>query len=376
MASGRYVRYQTATGRTIGSGPHRPHHCGRRVGGVRWSDRPQTGDMLMITVRAESASRLWLETVGAVLAQGAPCDPRGLGTLELVGAHLTPTDPRRRLVCVPPTRVINAAFAAAETVWILAGVDDDWIYTYNQRLREFADGHVLRGAYGPRLRSWAGEIDQLDQVRRELIADPSSRRAVIQLWDPARDHQGHRDVPCTLGCWFVLRGGRLDMHTMMRSQDLWLGFCYDIFAATVLHELMAGWVGADLGAYHHHVGSLHLYDEHLDYARQLLSGNMPGSAGRVSPAMPPLAMPWEGLDPLLQAVIGGQPCGHPGWAEAAEVMRSYRIYKSGDLAGGRDLARRTHGPLAQALTAWYVHLDRAAALLDPTSSTSVPGGSA
>lgn len=335
----------------------------------------------MIAVRAESASRLWRETVDAVLAHGAPCDPRGLGTWEVVGAHLTLTQPRRRLVCVPPTRVINAAFVAAETVWILAGVDDDWIYTYDRRLREFADGHVLRGAYGPRLRSWAGRVDQLDQVRHQLTADPCSRRAVIQLWDPTRDHEGHRDVPCTLGYWFALRDGRLDMHTMMRSQDLWLGFCYDLYAATVLHELMAGWVDAELGAYHHHVGSLHLYDEHLPYARHLIS-NVPevgSGTGLLSPVMPSLTLPWDDLDPLLRAVIEGQPCGHPGWAEAAEVMRSYRIYKSGDPAQGRELARRTPGPLAQALTAWYDHLDRAAALLDSASSTvgssSGPGGS-
>jgi thymidylate synthase len=38
------------------------------------------------------------------------------------------------------------------------------------------------------------------------------------------------------------------MHTTMRSQDLWMGFCYDIFAATVLHEVLAGWPGAQLVA--------------------------------------------------------------------------------------------------------------------------------
>ena len=326
----------------------------------------------MITVRAESASRLWRQTVDAVLAHGAPCDPRGLGTWEVIGAHLTLTQPRRRLVYVPPTRVINAAFAAAETVWILAGVDDEWIYTYNRRLREFADGHVLRGAYGPRLRSWAGRVDQLDRVRHQLIADPSSRRAVIQLWDPARDHEGHRDVPCTLGYWFALRNGHLDMHTMMRSQDLWLGFCYDLYTATVLHELMAGWVAAELGVYHHHVGSLHLYDEHLPSARHLISTTTLDSAGLVSPVMPSLMLPWEDLDPLLRAVIEGQPCRHSGWAETAEVMRSYRIYKSGARAEGREVARRTPGPLAQALIAWYNHLDRAAALSDPTRETPSP----
>ncbi|WP_395107571.1 thymidylate synthase [Actinomadura sp. SCN-SB] len=316
----------------------------------------------MITVKGESASRLWVEGVRAVLQHGLPCEPRGLSTLEVVGAHLVLTQPRRRLVHMPPSRVLNAAFAAAETVWILSGSDDAWIYTYNRRLTEFTDDDVLRGAYGPRLRTWAGTIDQLDQVRRQLLTDPSSRRAVIQLWDPARDHLGHRDVPCTLGYWFALRSGRLDMHTMMRSQDLWLGFCYDLYAATVLHELMAGWVGAQLGAYHHHVGSLHLYAEHLPAASALAASKVstlvhpPFTGG--DGVMTPLTLPWQDLDTVLHAVLEGRPCGHPGWAETAAVMCSYRLYKSGDQSGGRDLARRTQGPLPTALTSWYDHLDQ------------------
>ncbi len=297
----------------------------------------------MINVTAASASELWVKTVRVLLAQGGRAAPRGLTTLEVVDAHLELTCPRRRLIAVPPARVINAAFAAAETVWILAGLDCDWIYTYNRRLTEFTDGNVLQGAYGPRLRAWPGtngeQVDQLDQVRRELQADPATRRAVIQLFDPARDHQGHRDVPCTLGYWFIVRDGRLDMHSTMRSQDLWLGFCYDVFTATVLHELLAGWIGAELGSYHHHVGSLHLYAEHVPRAHDDLPATVaPG------PTMPSLATGWEDLGPLLQEVIGGQPCGHPGWAEIGEVMRSYRVWKAGDRDDARTIADQANGP--------------------------------
>jgi thymidylate synthase len=313
----------------------------------------------MIALQADSATRLWLRTVAALLARGTTCGPRGLKTLEVIDTHLVLTEPRRRLVSAPPSRVLNAAFAAAETVWILAGVDDDWIHTYNQRLIRLVDNQVLQGAYGPRLRSWAGRTDQLDQVRRELLSDPSSRRAVVQLWDPARDHQGHKDVPCTVGYWFVQRGGRLDMHTTMRSQDLWLGFGYDIFATTVIHELMAGWIGAELGTYHHHVGSLHLYDEHLDAARALSGEAVSDRDGPQTTQMPGLVLPWEELDPLLQAVTAGDPVDHTGWQEFNEVMASYRVYKSGDRKDARDAATQAAGPLGAALVDWYDHLDRA-----------------
>ena len=35
------------------------------------------------------------------------------------------------------------------------------------------------------------------------------------------------------------------MYASMRSQDLWLGFCYDIFTATFMQELLVGWLGED-----------------------------------------------------------------------------------------------------------------------------------
>jgi thymidylate synthase len=305
----------------------------------------------VLSLSAGSASELFAVACAAVVADGQPVAPRGRATVEVLGAHLRLTEPRRRLVGLAPVRVVNAAFAAAETVWILSGSDAEWIYAYNSRLVEFTDGGRLMGAYGPRLRGWAG-VDQLDVARRRLLRDQGSRRAVIQLYDPARDSGAHKDVPCTLNYRFYLRGGRLEMHTSMRSQDLWLGFGYDIFTATVLHELMAGWLGVNLGSYHHHVDSLHLYAEHLDAARTLPAAVEPG------PMMPSLRTPWDGFDTVLHQVQGGELPVRAGWAEFAQVMRSYRVWKAGDRADARTLAAAADGPLARGLESWYDHLDR------------------
>jgi thymidylate synthase len=305
----------------------------------------------MLMLSAGSANELFAAACAAVLDGGARVAPRGLPTRELLGAHLRLTDPRRRLVDLPPVRVLNPAFAVAETVWILSGSDEPWIYGYNQRLAEFADHGVLMGAYGPRLRRWRGTVDQLDQVRRLLLTDPDSRRAVVQLFDPARDFRGHRDVPCTLGYRFYLRQGRLHMHTSMRSQDLWLGFCYDLFTATLLQELLAGWLDVPVGEYHHHVDSLHLYDDIIDAAKSL-----PGTV-EASVALPAPAVPWDEFDAVLAQVITGERPAQPGWVQYAAVMRSYRMWKSGDRPGARRAATRTTGSLARALDRWYDHLE-------------------
>ena len=232
----------------------------------------------------------------------------------------------------------------------MSGSDAPWIYDYNERLAEYADDGRLMGAYGPRLRRWRGTTDQLSQVLDTLSRDPGSRRAVIQLYDPETDARGHKDVPCTLGYRFFLRDGSLHMHTTMRSQDLWLGFCYDIFAATVLHELLAGWLGAQLGRYVLSVDSLHLYAADIPRAQSLPPEVMPG------PQMPSLTAPSATFDRLLAAVINGRNPGNPGWSELAAVMASYRARKSGDPGTARTLAD-VPGPLAAALNRWYRYLD-------------------
>ncbi|MEV5407297.1 thymidylate synthase [Thermopolyspora sp. NPDC052614] len=301
------------------------------------------------TLVADSVTELFTSAV-ALTMRGRRVSPRGMGTREVLDVRLLLRRPRARLLFLPPARVLNTAFAVAETVWILSGSNDPWIYTYNDRLRRYADDGVLRGAYGPRMRRWHNRTDQLDKVLATLRNDPDSRRAVIQLYDPTHDADGHRDVPCTLGYRFHLRDGRLHMATTMRSQDLWTGLPYDMFAATVLHELMAGWLGVELGDYHHHVDSLHLYDTDVDKAKAVPSDPRPGSE------LPDLTTPWEGFDDLLVRVTTGQEITHSGWAAMACALASYRRWKDGDRNTAVDLADRIPGPIGHGMRGWYAEL--------------------
>ncbi|MFM9442610.1 thymidylate synthase [Streptomyces acidiscabies] len=299
----------------------------------------------MTTLTADTVAELFTGAV-ALARNGEQVSPRGMATHEVLDVHMVLIQPRARLLEAPPARVINPAFAVAETVWHLSGSDAPWIFDYNAKLRQYADNGVLRGAYGPRLRAWHSEVDQLHRVVDLLREDPDSRRAVIQLYDPVRDAAGHKDVPCTLGFRFHLRDGRLHMSTTMRGQDVWIGLPYDLFFFTVLHELVAGWLDADLGLYRHHVGSLHIYDRDLDRADALTE---------VSPchAMPELVTPWADFDRLLCAVKDGEATGHPGWDSMSDTMRSYRLWTAGAREEAQWAASGVAGPLGDALTGWY-----------------------
>jgi thymidylate synthase len=172
------------------------------------------------------------------------------------------------------------------------------------------------------------------------------------LFDPEQDTRGHRDVPCTLNYRFFLRNDRLHMHTTMRSQDLWLGFPYDIFAATVLQELLAGWLGVELGDYHHNVDSLHLYEKHTASA-----ANLPDNAQPSLP-MSPIRTEWEGLAGLLSDVVAGCAPLHADvtWRTFAAIMASYRLWTGGDREQARISAAAIPGELGQTLERWYDHL--------------------
>ncbi|GAA3221081.1 thymidylate synthase [Actinocorallia longicatena] len=293
-----------------------------------------------------SANDLCVEACTRVLTQGRATAPRGLPTREVLGSSLRLADPRNRLVDLPPHRIINPAFAVAETLWILSGSDAPWIHEFNSALAKYVGNGAPHGAYGPRLRSWAG-IDQFDRVRTLLGDDPDTRRAVLTIFDPARDLADERDIPCTLGHRFYLRDGALYMVTSMRSQDVWRGLPYDMFAATVLLELMAGWIGARVGYWHHEVDSLHLYQPEHDAARQVAA--LGGSA--VTP-MEPLTVPWDGFDKLLDQVIAGERVGVGAWDDLADVMASFRLWRHHDQDGAREKASGG-GVMADAMTRWF-----------------------
>jgi thymidylate synthase len=307
----------------------------------------------VLVLTSDDANDLYSAVCRAVRTEGRRVAPRGMATTEVLGAHLCLTDPRRRFITVPPARLLNPAFAVAEAMWILSGSDEPWIFTFNRSLAQYADGGRLRGAYGPRMRHWRHKIDQLDHVRRLLTRDPDSRQAVIQLFDPQLDTRGHRDMPCTLNYRFFVRYGRLDMHTTMRSNDVWLGLPYDLFTATMLQELMAGWLGVEVGSYHHHVDSLHLYAQHAQAAAIVAAGPVAASA-----RMPALTAPAEGFTEFLNAVVAGEPQFEATaiWWDFASILASYRLWSVGDRWAARAAALGIGEGLGPELRRWYDHL--------------------
>ena len=105
-------------------------------------------------------------------------------------------------------------------------------------------------------------VNQLEYVLRVLKESPESRQAVIHIKEPRNTFENPTDdLNCTVCLQFFIRDRKLYMTTYMRSNDLWLGFPYDVFNFTALQIYIAMQLDVELGTYTHISGSLHLYEK-------------------------------------------------------------------------------------------------------------------
>jgi len=209
-----------------------------------------------------------------ILDHGSTVVVRGNATRELVGRLTTLEQPLERYLFLPKRH--NDVFAQfAETMWVLAGRDDvAWLSRYLPRAPDYSDdGRTWHAAYGPRLRRWAKDVDQLDEVRRLLSEDRETRRGVMVLFDPARDFVDSKDVPCNNWLSWIARDGKLHLSVAVRSNDAMWGFSgTNAFEWSILQELMAYWLGLEVGRAVYFAMSFHLYDNHFSRARQIGEG--------------------------------------------------------------------------------------------------------
>ncbi len=207
------------------------------------------------------------------LEHGAVLRVRGHEIRELRNRITVLERPRERCLFLPHRR--NNVFASlAETLWVLAGRNDvDWLRAYLPRAADFSDdGLTWRAGYGPRLRNWNG-VDQLYETRKLLLGERLTRRAVVVLYDPDRDFVDSKDIPCNNWLHWLIREDRLHLNVAVRSNDIMWGFSgINTFEWSVLHDLMAHWLGADVGEASYLASSFHLYERHYRRAERIVAG--------------------------------------------------------------------------------------------------------
>jgi thymidylate synthase len=207
----------------------------------------------------------YVDLVQHVLKHGKEVAPRGMKTREIEDAVIRIEDAHNTLP-LGVGRGTVAGIGAVEACQLLAGQSTPkLVIAIGPQFKNYAeDNGLFHGAYGLRTQ------DQYGPVIERLKNDPDSRQALVTIWDPKLDLlPSKRDYPCTILHQFRIRDNKLNMSVYMRSNDVWLGAAYDFFQFTRVQIAMASVLGIEPGKYVHHVGSLHIYEQHYGAAEKL-----------------------------------------------------------------------------------------------------------
>lgn len=172
-------------------------------------------------------------------------------------------------------RTIPVKMFVAEQIWFISGARKpaDFLRDYTKIWDEFTNPNdVITVAYGYRWRKHFGR-DQLGLLINLLKKEPLSRHGVIITWDPRADGLSlvkKANVPCPYTFTVNIIGGRLHLHNMVRSNDMYLGFPSDVAGFALLQCILAQKLGYKVGVYSHSISNAHIYENQFEVAKEMI----------------------------------------------------------------------------------------------------------
>jgi thymidylate synthase len=163
-------------------------------------------------------------------------------------------------------RKLNKEYAESEWQWYLSGDRNinklgDIYGRVPEIWKQMADdNNEVNSNYGWQ---WL-QNSQLDRVIDKLHTNKETRQATISIYDGKQIDKYSSDTPCTYAVTFNVIKDKLHMSVLMRSNDLWFGFCNDQYCFSKLQELVSKDINIPIGTYYHYATNLHLYNNFLN----------------------------------------------------------------------------------------------------------------
>lgn len=219
--------------------------------------------------------QLYLETVRRIYHEGETVhnERTGFSTRAIPGVtyELEPSAGFPLLT----VRKMFPKFFCAETVWFIAG------HKHAGFLQQFTKGWdgfleedgTVETAYGYRWRHHFGR-DQLVDLVEHLREEPSSRQGVVMMWDAASDGlraPKKKNVPCPFTWTVNIIGGKLNLHLIVRSNDMVLGNPNDTADFALLQAMLAQELGVAVGKLTVSISHAHIYENQFEAVEDILA---------------------------------------------------------------------------------------------------------
>jgi len=233
--------------------------------------------------------RAYLDLLQLLLDEGtAKGDRTGTGTLSRFG-HQMRFDLNAGFPLVT-TKKVHLKSVIHELLWFMQGdtntqyLRDNGVSIWDEWATEDGD---LGPLYGAQWRSWptpdGGSIDQLTEVVESIKLRPNSRRLLVSAWNPSLlpdETRSPQDnvragrmalAPCHTLFQFYVADNQLSCQLYQRSADVFLGVPFNIASYALLTHLVADQCGLGVGDFIWTGGDVHLYQNHVEQAREQLS---------------------------------------------------------------------------------------------------------
>jgi thymidylate synthase len=219
-------------------------------------------------------------------------DRTGAGTLSLFSRELRFNLSTGKIPMMT-TRPVSLRYVFEELMWILRGQTNNKILNEKKihiwdanTTREFLDKRELNNlpegdigpSYGFQMRHFGASykdcrknynqqgFDQLSNVIHLLKTDPTNRRIIMSLWNPAQLDQMALP-PCLYGYQFYVSKGYLSCKLIQRSSDIALAGSHNCTAGALLVRMLCIVTGLQPGEVIWSPADIHIYLNQVEAAK-------------------------------------------------------------------------------------------------------------
>lgn len=221
------------------------------------------GGRFMIMIRKPTVRSAYEELVETILNDGDVVTTEdGQKCLELMNVCVEITNPKVDLI--NPKYSMKSAGVKNYINNLVYGKDikKDFVYTYYDRIHNYrgfkkisiGEGFEECDGYLAKIKL----INQKEYVIDKLNEKPTTRRAVISIWDPSID-QYNNHTPCLQHIGFQRRDNKLYMTAVFRSNDAFIGFHANALGLIAFGKEIAKETNTKLVNYCHFIYNAHIY---------------------------------------------------------------------------------------------------------------------